>query len=325
MSDRKIVSVVTGCFNEVENIPEFYRRVREELARHPQYDYEFIVADNCSTDGTREVLREIAGRDRKFRVIFNSNNFGHIRSPYHALLRSTGDIVFYLCSDLQEPPEMFSAFLEKYEAGFPVVCGIKPASRENFLMFRLRCFYYWLLGSVSEAKQIRNFTGFGLYDRKVIEALRQYHDPYPYFRGLISEIGFRRAEVPFVQERRRAGRTKNNFFTLYDMAMTGFVNHTKLPLRLAVFLGGVLALFSLLVAIGYLAYKLCFWDSFQVGQAPLVIGLFFFSAIQLIFIGVIGEYVGAIWTRVKDRPLVIEEELLNFEPAGSAGESRNRS
>lgn len=313
MQKKKTISIVSGCWNEVENIPLFYERCTAELAKHPEYDYEFVIADNLSTDGTREVLKDIAAKDRRFRVIFNSANFGHIRSPYNALMQSRGDLVFYICSDLQEPPEMLSEFLKKYDGGYQIICGVKPKSKENFLMFQIRKLYYNLLAGCSDVAQIRNFTGFGLYDRKAIDALKKYRDPYPYFRGLVSEIGFKRCEVPFLQEKRQFGRTKNNFFTLYDMAMTGFVNHTKLPLRLAVFCGFFIALMSLLVALGYFVYKCCNWDNFQVGMAPLVIGLFFFSAVQLIFIGILGEYIGAIYTQVKNKPLVIEEERINFD------------
>lgn len=310
----RTISIATSCWNEVENIQLFYDRVKAELARHPGFDYEFVVSDNCSTDGTRDVLRRIAAADPRFRVILNANNFGHIRSPYNALLHTSGDMVFYLCSDLQEPPEMLGEFLKKHEEGNVVVAGVRAGTRAGLGMELLRKIYYALLQKVSPGQRIiPKFTGFGLYDRKFIEALRQFHEPYPYFRGLVGEIGFRQAEVPFVQDKRRHGVTKNNWLTLYDMAMTGFVNHSKLPLRLATFAGFLLALLSLLVAAGYLIYKLLFWSTFQLGLAPLVIGLFFFSAVQLIFIGVIGEYVGAIWTQVKDKPLVIEEEKINFD------------
>lgn len=304
---------MSSCFNEVENLEEFCRRVREAFGKLPEYEFDMIIADNCSTDGSRELLRRLAAADRRIKVILNAGNYGHIRSPYNALLQADGDAAVMLCSDLQEPPEMIPELVRRWEEGYRVVCAVKPQSRENPLMFRIRCFYYWLLDLVSELPQLHNFTGFGLYDRRFIEALRRYHEPYPYFRGLVSEIGFRRIEVPYVQEKRKHGRTKNNFFTLYDMAMTGFVNHTKLPLRLAAFAGLILAALSLLTAAGYLIYKLLYWDTFQLGLAPLVIGLFFFSAVQLVFIGVIGEYIGAIWTQVKDRPLAIEEEKINFD------------
>ncbi len=311
---KKLLSIVTGCYNEVENIPIFYNRCRKAVTEYADmYDYEFVVADNCSTDGTRDVLRKIATEDPNFRVIMNANNFGHIRSPFNAVNSSRGDVVFCLCSDLQEPPEMLHEFMEKYQEGFQVVCGIKPKSKENILMANLRRFYYRLLSQVSDVKQIRNFTGFGLYDKKVIEAMKLFNDPYPYFRGMLAEIGFRRIEVPFVQEKRRFGKTKNNFFTLYDMAMTGFVNHTKLPLRIAVFFGFLQGFFSLMIAMAYLVYKLFNWDSFQIGTAPLIIGLFFLAGMQLFFIGIVGEYVGAVWTQVKHRPWVIVDEKLNFD------------
>ncbi len=308
----KKISVISGCYNEEGNLQEFYDRIIAVFRQFPGYSYEIIIADNCSTDRSREILRAIAAKDPQFKVILNANNFGHIRSPYNAMLQATGDAVVALCSDLQEPPEMIADFVRQWEAGYQVVCGVKPRSRENPLMFLVRRFYYQLLASCSETAQIQNFTGFGLYDRKVIDAIKQFNEPYPYFRGLVSEIGFKRVEVPFVQDVRKHGKTKNNLFTLYDMAMLGFVNHTKLPLRLAAFAGFLLAFLSLLVAIGYFIYKLLYWKTFNLGLAPIVIGLFFFSSVQLIFIGVIGEYIGAIWTQVKNKPLVIEDERINF-------------
>ena len=308
----KKISVVSGCYNEEDNLQEFYDRIVEAFRQLPDYTYEIILADNCSTDRSREILREIAAKDPQFKVILNANNFGHIRSPFNAMLQAKGDAVVLLCSDLQEPPEMIHDFVKQWEAGYQTVCGVKPKSRENPLMFQVRRFYYWLLASCSETPQIRNFTGFGLYDRKVINAIKKFNEPYPYFRGLVSEIGFRRVEVPFIQAARKHGKTKNNFFTLYDIAMTGFVSHTKLPLRLAAFVGFFLAMLSLLVAIGYFIYKLLYWQTFNLGLAPMVIGIFFFSSVQLIFIGVIGEYIGAIWTQVKNKPLVIEDERINF-------------
>jgi len=308
----KTISIVSSCYNEEGNLHDFYGRISTVMSVFPQYAYEIIIADNCSTDGSRTIIREIASNDKRFKAILNANNFGHIRSPYNALVQASGDAVVMLCSDLQEPPELIADFIRKWEEGYSVVCGVKPKSKENPLMFLLRRIYYRLLASCSEIHQIQNFTGFGLYDRKVIEALKKYHEPYPYFRGLISEIGFKRTEVPFVQAARKHGKTKNNFFTLYDMAMTGFVNHTKLPLRLAAFMGFVVAGLSMVAALVYFIYKLLYWDQFNVGLAPLVIGVFFFSSVQLIFIGIIGEYIGAIWTQVKNKPLVIEEERINF-------------
>lgn len=308
----KTISVVSSCFNEEGNLREFHDRIFSAFKQLPDYAYEIIVADNCSTDRSRDILREIAAQDRQFKVILNAGNFGHIRSPFNAIMQATGDAVVVLCSDLQEPPEMIPAFVQQWEAGYQVVCGVKPKSRENPLMFQIRRLYYRLLASCADTPQIQNFTGFGLYDRRVIDAIKKFHEPYPYLRGLVCEVGFRRTEIPFVQAVRKHGKTKNNFFTLYDMAMTGFVNHTKLPLRLAAFVGFFLAFLSLLVALGYLVYKLLFWQTFNLGLAPMVIGLFFFSSVQLIFIGLIGEYIGAVWTQVKNKPWVIEDERINF-------------
>ena len=310
---KKVISIVTNCWNEVENIPLFYQRCKAELAKFPEYDYEFIVEDNLSTDGTVDVLRKIAGEDKNFKVILNANNFGHIRSPFNALLSSSGDVVFYLCSDLQEPPEMLSAFMEKYHEGYKVVCGVRSGTRANIVLEYLRGVYYSMLQKFSANQEIiQKFTGFGLYDKCFIDALRQFKEPYPYFRGLVSEIGFKRCEVPFVQAAREHGVTKNNFFTLYDMAMTGFVNHTKLPLRLAIFSGFVIGFMSVLIAFAYLIAKLIWWDTFNLGLAPMVVGMFFIGAVQLFFIGIIGEYIGAIYTQVKNKPLVIVKEKLNF-------------
>lgn len=310
----KKISIVTGCYNEESNLQEFYARLMAVFHRLPGYDYEIIVADNCSTDGSQEILRRLAAADQKFKVILNANNFGQIRSPFNALLQATGDGVVAMSSDLQNPPELVLEFIKKWEEGYDVIIAVKRKTHENKLVSLGRGAYYYCLSRFSDADTIiRNFTGFGLYNRTFMDALKLYQNSYPYFRGLVSEIGFRRAEVFFDQPERRRGRSKNTFFTLYDIAMTGFINHSKLPLRLATFLGFTIAGLSLLVAIGYLIYKLLYWYSFQLGLAPLVIGLFFFSAVQLIFIGIIGEYIGAIYTQVLKRPLVIEKERINFD------------
>lgn len=312
--NKKVISIVSGCYNEEGNLQEFYDRIIEVMTGFPQYSYEIVIADNCSTDRSRDILRRIASGDKNFRVIFNANNFGPIRSGYNAFLQASGDAVVLMSSDLQDPPELIGDLIRKWEDGYQVVAAIKGRSKENLPTFLLRRFYYWLLSKVSDTDHIvQNFTGFGLYDRKFMNALKQYHDPIPYFRGFVSEIGFRRTEIEFVQPQRKHGRSKHSFFTLYDVAMSGFVNHSKLPLRLATFSGFSLAGISLLIALAYLVYKLLYWDTFSLGLAPLVVGLFFFSAVQLIFIGIIGEYVGAILTQVKNHPLVIEDEKLNFE------------
>jgi glycosyltransferase involved in cell wall biosynthesis len=314
MNKNKKISVVSSCYNEEGNLQEFYNRVTKILAGFPKYSYEIIMAENCSTDRSREILRKIAEQDKNFKVILNACNVGPNRSSYNALLHASGDAAIPMSSDLQDPPEIISDFIKKWESGYHVVVGIKTQSKENSIMFGFRRFFYWLLSKFSDDDQIiPNFTGFGLYDRKVLDAMRLFNEPAPYIRGLVSKIGFRRTEVEFTQPLRKHGRSKNNFFTLYSTAMTGFVNHSKLPLRLATFLGFCLAGISLLIALGYFIYKIAFWDTFNLGIAPVVIGLFFFSAVQLIFIGIIGEYIGAILTQVKNHPLVIEEEKINFD------------
>lgn len=313
MSNMKKISIVAGCYNEEENLQELYDRLIKAFKQLPKYDYEIIIADNYSTDGSRDILRKIAQKNKKFKVIFNSNNFGNVRSGYNAFLHASGDAVIAMASDLQDPPEMILDFVSEWEKGARVVCAVKTSSKENILMLSVRRFYYWLLDKLSESQQIHNFTGFGLYDRKFMDALKKYKDPFPYVRGLIGEIGFKRVEVEFEQPCRKHGKTSNNLFSLYDFAMTGFVNHTKIPLRLATFCGFCLAGISFVVALAYLIYKLAYWDTFTLGLAPVVVGLFFFSAVQLIFIGIIGEYIGAILTQVKNKPLVIEDEKLNFD------------
>ena len=308
----KKISIVSGCFNEAGNVEELMARVARAMSSLPQYDYEQIIIDNASTDGTQEILRKLAAGNPRLKVILNARNFGHVRSPYHGLMQASGDAAIYLASDLQEPPELIPEFVKKWEEGASAVVGIKDSSDESSLFFAVRRFYYFLVEGLAEIKTIQNFTGFGLYDRAIVEYCHTVADPYPYFRGQISEIGLPVEKVSYHQPARKRGITKNNFFTLYDVAMLGITNHSKVPLRLAAMLGFALALLSLLVAIAYLICKLVFWYSFPVGTAPMMIGLFFFASVQLFFIGIIGEYVGAIHTQVLKRPLVVEKERINF-------------
>ncbi len=309
----KSISIVTPCYNEAENVQELHERVLKVMSSLYEFSYEHIFIDNASTDLTVEILKEIAAHDNRVKIIVNARNFGHIRSPYHALLQAKGDAVISIVADLQDPPEMIADFIQKWENGYKIVIGVKEKSEESPFFFAVRKFYYNLIGKLSEISLIKNFTGFGLYDQKVIEVLRQIDDPYPYFRGLICDIGFERAEIQYIQPVRRRGFTKNNFYTLYDMAMLGITNHSKVPLRLATMTGFAVAFFSLLLAFGYFLYKLIFWNSFTLGIAPLVIGLFFFGSVQLFFIGIIGEYIGSIHTQVLKRPLVVEKERVNFD------------
>lgn len=310
---RKLISIVTPCYNEEENVEELYLRVKKVVSAIPGYDYEHIFIDNASHDKTVDILRRIAGVDSTVKVIVNSRNFGHIRSPYYAMLQARGDAVISIVSDLQDPPDMISDFIKRWEAGYKIVVGIKNYSEESSVMFKIRKLYYRFTSRLSEVELLKDFTGFGLYDRKIIDVLRQINDPYPYFRGLITEIGFEIAKVGYTQPARRRGITKNNFYTLYDIGMLGITNHSKVPLRLAAMLGFAASVSSLFIAFCYLIYKLVFWNTFAVGVAPLVIGLSLFSSVQLFFLGILGEYIGSIHTQVLKRPLVIEKERINFD------------
>jgi len=309
-----LISVVTGTYNEEENVPELYERICRVFADHlPGHAFEILCIDNASTDRTVEVLRQIAAADPRVKVIVNNRNFGHIRSGYHAFLQAKGDAVVIMASDLQDPPEMIADFVRKWEQGYKIVLAQKTESKESPLFFLVRKTYYNVINRLSEIELVKNATGFGLYDRRVVEDIRQIGDPYPYFRGLICDLGYERALVPFTQPARKRGFTKNNFYTLWDMAMLGLTNHSKVPLRLAIFAGCGVGAVSFVIALIYLVYKLLFWSNFQVGTAPLVIGMFFIGAVQLVFIGLLGEYIGAIHTQVLRRPPVIERERVNFD------------
>ena len=309
----KTITVLTPCFNEEENVRELYERVRSAVAAAGNYRYEHIFIDNASTDNTLGELKAIAAKDRNVKVIRNTRNFGHIRSPMHALYQASGDAVIGIVADLQDPPEMIVDIIRKWEEGYPVVICVKVTSGESGLMFWIRKQYYRLVQRLSGVETYENYTGFGLYDRKVVEVIKSFDDPYPYFRGMIAEAGFKHFDIPYHQPARKRGITKNNFYSLYDMAMLAITNLSKVPLRMVTFSGFAGALFSVLVGFAYLLYKLIFWSHFSVGIAPLVIGVFFFMSIQMLFMGIIGEYIGTIHTLVQKRPLVVEQERINFE------------
>lgn len=312
MSEKKLISIVTPCYNEEDNIDELYQRIVAVMATLP-YDYEHICIDNASTDSTVKKIKELAAKDSRVKLIVNARNFGHIKSPYYAILQSRGDACILIASDLQDPPEMIAEFIKKWEDGYKTVLAVKPESEESSIMFFLRKTYYRFISRISEVPLVQNATGAGLFDRVVIDILRNIQDSYPYFRGLLCEIGFPIATVPFKQPRRERGVTKNNFYTLYDIAMLGITNHSKIPLRLMAMSGFLLSFLSLLVAFIFFIAKLLYWNSFQLGTAPIVIGIFFFGAIQAFFIGILGEYIGSIHTQVRNMPLVVELERVNFD------------
>jgi glycosyltransferase involved in cell wall biosynthesis len=309
----KTVSILTPCYNEEANVEELYKRVRQVMLQIGKYRYEHVFIDNSSKDRTVEIIKRIAAQDTNVRLIVNTRNFGQIRSPMHAFYNVCGDCVIGLVADFQDPPDMIPEFLDRWEQGFPVVIAVKEASQENAIMFRIRKAYYALVNRVSSIETYQNFTGFGLYDRKVIDMVKDFRDPYPYFRGIIAEIGLPHSEIYYKQPRRTRGITKNNFYTLYDLAMLGITNLSKVPLRAVTFFGFASALVSLLIGLFYLFYKLVFWQSFSIGVAPLVIGLFFFGSVQMLALGILGEYIGSIHTFVQNRPLVVEKERINFE------------
>lgn len=309
----KLISIVTPCFNEAENVVELYERIKAVQKQLTQYRFEHIFIDNASTDATVARVKKIIERDTTVRLIVNARNFGHIRSPYHALLQASGDAVICLASDLQDPPELILDMVRAWESGYRVVAGVKQKSRESRAMWLVRTFYYRLAKKLADVKLLEHFTGFGMYDRRFVDVLQSLGDPYPYFRGLVAEIGFEVATIPYEQPGRKRGITKNNFYTLYDMAMLGITSHSKIPIRLATMAGFALSIVSFLISLTYLVLKLVLWDSFQLGTAPLLIGMFFFGSVQIFFIGLIGEYIAAIHTQVMRRPLVVEQERVNFE------------
>ena len=308
----KTISIVTACYNEEANVEQLHARVRNVMATLPQYAYEHLFIDNSSRDQTVPILKRLAVSDPHVRIIVNARNFGHIRSPIHALFQATGDAVISLVADLQDPPEMIPALIAEWEAGATAVLCIKRTSEEASLMFWLRKKYYRLAERLSSIETIENFTGFGLYDRRVIDIARSFRDPYPYFRGMIAEIGLPYKKIPYDQPNRKFGITHNNWYTLYDIGMLGIINHSRVPLRLAVLTGFAGAAGSFTVALVYLLYKLLFWNSFTVGLAPMLIGIFFIASLQLVFLGILGEYVGAIYTQVQQRPYTVELERINL-------------
>ncbi|NBK97662.1 MAG: glycosyltransferase [Erysipelotrichia bacterium] len=312
----KLISVVTPCFNEQDNVEELYMRVKNTMNLLANYKYEHIFIDNASTDNTVNVLKSIASKDKNIKVIVNSRNFGHMRSPVYGMFQASGDAIISIVSDLQDPPEMILDFIKGWETGNDIVLAIKQSSEENKLMFKIRKLYYSLLSKLSEVEVFKNYTGFGLYDRKVINAVKELKDTYPFFRGMIAEVGFKVLKINYNQPVRLRGITKNNFYTLYDIGILGIINNSKIPLRMAIFMGVFFGMISLIVGFGYFIAKLLYWNTMSLGVAPLIIMSSLMFSIMLFFIGIIGEYIGAIYTQVLNRPLVFEKERINFDSKG---------
>lgn len=318
-NEKKTISVMIPTYNEEENARPIYEAVRDELQNNcPAYDYEILFIDNKSTDRTRAILTEICAQDKRVKAIFNSKNFGQFNSPYYGMIHTSGDCTITLCADFQDPVELIPRFVAEWEKGYKIVIGKKTRSRENPVMYFLRGCYYKVIRKMSSVEMIEQFTGFGLYDKSFIQTLRDLHDPTPFIRGIVAELGPERKEIEYEQPRRRAGKTHNNFYTLYDAAMLSFTSYTKVGMRLATFLGFGIAIVSFLVALFYLVAKLLFWQSFTAGYAPMMIAVFFMGGVQLVFLGFLGEYVMSMNTRIMNRPLVIEETRLNFAPEDDA-------
>ena len=316
MADQKTISVMIPCYNEEENARPIYEAVRDELQKScASYDYEILFIDNKSTDRTREVIRSICAEDKHVKAIFNVKNFGQFNSPYYGLLQTTGDCTITMCADFQDPPELIPKFVAAWEEGYKVVIGRKTKSKEHPFIYWLRGCYYKILKKMSTTEIIEQFTGFGLYDKSFVDTLRDLHDPTPFMRGIVAELGPERKEIEYEQPQRRAGKTHNNFYTLYDAAMLSFTSYTKNGLRIATFSGFIIAFISFIIGLFYLIMKLLFWYKFTAGYAPMMIGIFFMGGIILAFMGFMGEYVMAINARVMNRPLVVEEERINFEKA----------
>lgn len=308
----KLISIVIPCYNEEDNVVYLYEKIKEIFKQFPHYQYEYLFIDNDSKDKTVDRLRQLALQDCHVKIIINTRNFGHIRSPYYGLLQTNGDASILIAADLQDPPKMIYDFILAWESGYKIVIGIKEKSEESKIMFAIRRLYYKFVTAIAEVDLVKNFTGFGLYDRAFLNILKKIDDPYPYFRGFISDIGFVRKEISYTQPIRKHGVTKNNFYSLYDTAMLGITNYSKLPIRLATIGGFFLSIFSFFLAIFFLLAKLFFWSAFSMGIAPILCGLFFFFSVQLFFIGLLGEYIGSIHTKIMKRPLVVEEERINF-------------
>ena len=309
----KKISILIPCYNEEENVVPIANAIAEEMVKNlADYDYEIIFIDNDSKDNTRPLLREICKRNPKVKAIFNAKNFGQFNSPYYGMLQTTGDCTILMCCDFQDPIEMIPQIVAEWEKGAKIVSCIKTASKENSIMRFLRSCYYKMIKKMSSVEQIEHFTGFGLYDKSFVEVMRNLKDPTPFLRGIVAELGFKRVSIEYTQAKRRAGKTHNNFFTLFDAAMLSFTSYTKVGLHLVTFAGMILSALSIFAALVYLVLKLLYWDRFSAGFAPMIIGLFFLNAIELLFIGFVGEYVMSINTRVMNRPLVIEEERINF-------------
>ncbi len=309
----KTISIIVPCYNEEENVEPLYNALMDEFKKNlSNYDYEILFIDNRSKDKTRDKLELLCKKDKKVKAIFNAKNFGQFKSPYYGLLQTSGDCTIAMVADFQDPIEMVHKFVKEWENGYKIVIGIKSKSKESKLIYFFRGIYYKLIKKIATSEQIEQFTGFGLYDKAFVDVLRNLNDPVPYLRGIVGELGFERKEIHYEQPKRLRGKTSNNFFSLYDAGMLGITSYSKITIRIATMLGFIISALSFIVGLVYLILKLIYWNNFPAGMAPIIIGIFFMGSIQLFFIGLIGEYVLNINTRVMNRPLVVEERRINF-------------
>ena len=316
----KKISITIPCYNEEENVYPLHDALVEMFERDlPNYEYELLYIDNCSSDRTRELLKELGKQDKHVKAILNAKNFGQFNSPYYGMMQTTGDCTILMAADFQDPVEMVPKYVAEWEKGYKIVRGRKTSSKESSIVYHLRSLYYKIIKKFSEVEQIEHFTGFGLYDKDFMDVLRNLKDPTPFLRGIVAELGYKRKEIPYEQPQRRAGKTHNNWYSLYDAAMLSFTSYTKIGLRLATFIGIFVGALSFIIAIVYLIMKLVLWDTFTAGMAPVIIGMFFLGSVQLFFLGFMGEYILSMNQRIMNRPLVIEEERINFDANDEQG------
>ena len=316
----KKISITIPCYNEEENVYPLHDALVEMFERDlPNYEYELLYIDNCSSDRTRELLKELGKQDKHVKAILNAKNFGQFNSPYYGMMQTTGDCTILMAADFQDPVEMVPKYVAEWEKGYKIVIGRKTSSKESSIVYHLRSLYYKIIKKFSEVEQIEHFTGFGLYDKDFMDVLRNLKDPTPFLRGIVAELGYKRKEIPYEQPQRRAGKTHNNWYSLYDAAMLSFTSYTKIGLRLATFIGIFVGALSFIIAIVYLIMKLVFWDTFTAGMAPVIIGMFFLGSVQLFFLGFMGEYILSMNQRIMNRPLVIEVERINFDANDEQG------
>lgn len=309
----KKISILVPTYNEEENVVPLSKEIIKQFDENLKgYDYELVFIDNHSTDNTRVLIGELCNHNHNIKAIFNAKNFGQFNSPFYGICQTTGDVTILMCADFQDPVEMIPVLVHEWENDYKIVSCIKTHSKENPIMYLLRSFYYKAISKMSDVEQIEHFTGFGLYDKSFVQVLRNLKDPTPFLRGIVAELGYKRKEIEYTQAKRRAGKTSNNFYKLYDAAMLSFTSYTKIGLRLATFSGFILSGLGIIAALIYFILKIIYWDRFQAGMAPLIIGMFLLGSIQLFFIGLLGEYIMSMNLRIMNRPLVVEEERINF-------------